>query len=662
MIRQQTFKVILKQPLSNGNSVTHVARSASSTLSFSSQHIAKKSHIIENDVHMRSNNSTESKSNGRNEQIQCRPLTVVHSKTPFDSDTFEEITETILGDDKWDNTLNLTYNNNNDELNSAQNNIPLMAMKYWIDKRNEVGVKIATNIFQIVLTQISQTTESVNQPTYCHIDILHDIIKVGSKYGCDKFIDDVLHLLESMEDLGTEQKLDKSMLPNKTTYNLVIDLLSKRKYENSTTEITRLLSRMNPDTYSINSLLYAWSQRKSLDSANLCEKFLRQMQQDYQSGRLGSVKPDTVTYNTVINAWSKSNNPHSAIHSQNLLCEMQELYENGDDDVKPNIVSFTSVINSWGNSDAIDAAYKAEEVFNTMNLLYTSGDTSLKPNIITYNSLLNAFSKSVLPKSAEKSDEILRTMIRLYQNGDKDVRPDRITFTTCINAWSKSEMKGSASKALTLLELMEEFAGSNKTNMSPDIVTYNLTLKCLVNDDDEEKVLKAENILKKMKKYKISPDLMLYNSIIQCCCTTRSEKKSVRLHALKVANQTLLELQRSKNVEPNPFTFNFYIKACDRLAKDPEKSKLIIAAWNYCCSIGKLSHAVLSIVKNTLSIPQLEDLFQMKKDIRKMRVSDFPLEWSENAECQRNYSQSTEQNKLKKTKKSGRRHNRTRKR
>ena len=665
MIQKQTLQVFLKQPLS---SRSYVARSASSTLSFSSQHIINKSNSIEDDNHLRFNNPTESRISAKKEQIKYRPsflkkqnITDAHHTTPFDSETFEQITETILGDDKWNNTLNLKYNRN-DGLDSSQNKIPLMTMKYWLDKRTQVGVKIARNIFQRVLAQISQTPESVNQPFYCNIDILHDIIKYGAKYGCDNFMDNVLHILENMEDLGTKQKLDKSMLPNKMTYNLVIDLLSKRKDKNPTTEITRLLSRMNPDTYSINSLLYGWSQRRSLDSANLCEEFLRQMQKDGQNGRLGSIKPDTVTYNTVINAWSKSNNPHSAIHSQNLLCEMQDLYDKGDDEVKPNNVTFTSVINAWGNSDAIDAAYKAEEVFKTMNLLYASGDESLKPNLITYNSLLNVFSKSVLPKSAEKSEEILRTMIRLYESGDEDARPDKISFTTCINAWSKSEMKGSASQALTILELMEKFVSDKKMNISPDIVTYNLTLKCLVNDDDEDKSLKAENIMKKMKKYRISPDLMLYNSIIQCCCTTKSDDKSIRLHALRIANQTLLELQKSKNVEPNPFTFNFYIKACDRLAKEPEKSKLIVAAWNYCCSIGQLSNPVLSIVKNTLSIPQLENLFGIKKDIRKIRVSDFPLEWSENAYSQRNYSRSTEQNKLKKTKRNGRRLHRSRKR
>uniref|UniRef100_A0A7S2R2P8 Pentacotripeptide-repeat region of PRORP domain-containing protein n=2 Tax=Eucampia antarctica TaxID=49252 RepID=A0A7S2R2P8_9STRA len=279
--------------------------------------------------------------------------------------------------------------------------------------------------------------------------------------------------------------------------------------------------------------------------------------------------------------------------------------------------------------------------------------------------MLNAFAKSVLPAAAEKAEDILQKMIRLNTNGDKDVKPDRISFTTCINAWSKSDQNGSASRALAILKLMEDLSREKGlVKISPDIVTYNLVLKCLVSDSFDDKALKAEAIISKMKKRKVKADIMSYNSVIQCCCTTRSKDINMRGHALRIANETLLKISKSEHTTPNPFTFNFYIKACDRLAREPDKSKLIKAAWYYCCSSGQVSQPVLSIIRNTLSISHLEDIFRTigTKDVRKIRLSDFPSEWSAGILPRYASTQSHQQNTLKKNKQNERRHQRLRNR
>jgi len=445
------------------------------------------------------------------------------------------------------------------------------------------------------------------------------------------FCNFALNLLTSMENLKKhDSSLPKAMAPNLKTYNMVMDILSKSGRKNAVSEIQDILDTMNqsdrlsvvPDLISYNCLLYAYSQRTDSKAAKECETLFRWMK--------ASMEIDTISYNILMDAWSKNNDNYAAQRAEALLREMQEDYKEGIQRVKPNFISFTTVINAWANSKDLDAPSAAEDILQLMEDLDQSGEVGVSPNIITLNSVLNAWARSSQPQSAQRAEMLLSNMIESYQKGRTSVIPDKISFSICINSWANSEVKGASNNALNLLKTMQKLHKLEDFDTMPDTISLNTALRSLANDSDEHKATKAEGVLHEMENLHLKPNLQTYNNILRCCCTTRSEAIEVKRNAVRIATQMLLNLHRSKEISPDPFTFNFFIKVCDRLSNGREKVELIKSAFNFCIETGQFSPPVLSILKNSLSPVSLKEVLRINDDrlLKNLEVSNFPADWS----------------------------------
>jgi len=257
------------------------------------------------------------------------------------------------------------------------------------------------------------------------------------------------------------------------------------------------------------------------------------------------------------------------------------------------------------------------------------------------------------PGVGRRAEGLLEEMIKRCGSGVEDedevVVPGTIAFSICIKAWAHSGERGASARALALLRTMMELDGTaihpgSRTvyRTQPDVGTINAVLRSLANDDsDPFKTVEAERLLAQMEDSGLTPDLQTYNLILRCCCTMRSEDVSVRSDAVRLATQVLLELRRGEGkrggIGPDPYTFNFFIKVCDRLCpvdgKDDTKTKLIRAAFQFCTETGQFREPVLSILKNTLGVRDLRDVLRMEEDDRRsvqnLKIADFPLEWSQ---------------------------------
>ena len=416
-----------------------------------------------------------------------------------------------------------------------------------------------------------------------------------------------------------------------SVYNIALDSLAKSNRQDKIFRINGALKHMeessiiSPDSLSYNSLLYAHSMQRSKNSAKQCEDFLRNMQRNPNRKML----VDTVSYNIVINAWGKSNDTHAANRATMILREMQERYTDGQVGIKPNLISFTSVINAWSRVSAsdIEASQRAEEIFNLLNEL-SALDSDLRPNAFTFHAIMNAFSNSSLPGTATRAQQFLDKMFQQYKEGDRMSKPNRISFAICIKAWTGDDERGKSQKAHALLAQMQKLHKEG-FDTRPDIGTFNFVIRAYANDNVEEKASEAENLLGEIENMNINPNLTTYNNVLRCCCSTRSDDVKIKRNAVRIATETLLKIQQ-RNIMPDPYTFNFFIKVCDRLTTGEQKLKLIKAAFIYCKKMGQFGAPVLSLLKNTLKPQELKDILQLSDDVdlRLLQIHHVPKEWS----------------------------------
>ena len=474
-------------------------------------------------------------------------------------------------------------------------------------------------------------------------------------------------------------------------YNLVAEIVSKSKkpvsiLENiihqmkgrssSSTSVLHDYWNIQPNVYTYNSLLYAYSLRKYNGAAADCESQLRQIinqhskqfisqQRQINKKKTSNVIVDTASYNIVLKAWSKSNDKNALERSERLLEEMQKLYSRGNTHVKPNYITFTTLFDIISNSNDFHAAKKVTSLLRSMEDMYdqegdnvdSGNDDILKPNLYTYNAVLNVWAKSRLPGAAQHAQDMLNELITnsLQQYNDElkiqdysgpitrihIVEPNTASFTTCIKAHANSDEKGSSAKALGLLKQMMHLHTNHGWNTKPDLGTFNSVIRTLANDSmNEDKAIKAECLLRQMEETNIIPDLITYNNCLRCCCNTKSpNNEKIQRSAIRIASQVLLQIKHrtsspnhqssSSLIKPNPYTFNFFIKTCDRLSSGKEKLKLIKAAFHFCINQGQFSKPVLSIMKNALKPNELREILQLDahENLQSLKVSHFPIEW-----------------------------------
>jgi len=507
-------------------------------------------------------------------------------------------------------------------------NTATRCVQFWASSTSQKGVENGGKIIHRLIDEIEHGS-SAEPSCFNLVQVMESFMMSSRRYlKPDRFSSLALDLLNRLD------RLNNAVKPTQVMYNISLDALSKSGRRDSISAIENILQRMEkssdvvPNTSSYNCLLYAHSQHRQNGAPKKCEALLRRMQQNQEHT---TAHVDTVSYNIVINCWAKSNDDHAANRAEMLLREMQDNYSSGQLSVKPNLVSFTSVSDAWSRSSSkdVEAAQRAEAILDLLQEL-SELDEELRPNAFTFHVVMNAWSQSSLPGAATNAERLLDNMIERNRAGDKRLKPGKISFAICIKAWAGSGQIGSSEKALALLKRMQTWSKESEYNIAPDIGMFNSVLRALANDSDVDKATKAEDILLQIESLNLRPDLTTYNNILRCCGTTRSDDDGTKRSAVRIATETLLRIQKAHEIIPDPYTFNFFIKVCDRLTSGNEKLKLIKVAFHYCTKCGQFSAPVLSLMKNALTPNELKNILRIEdnRNLQDLRVADFPKEWS----------------------------------
>lgn len=291
----------------------------------------------------------------------------------------------------------------------------------WVKSRNPQAVERTEEL----LLQMEESDDKIRPDlitynTHLHAASMHS----GKRPEYAQKADRILKRMENQYDHG-----EIDFCPNLFSYNLVIDAHCRSDNCMAAADVLRkLIKRGQPDNFSFNQVLNAFSRSSVAGASRMAEELLFYMEAAYKSGMHPNARPDAASYASVICAHSRSGEPEAAERAQALLNVMKKRAAAGEHHLKPSRYCYNALIAAWGTGDkGTLGARKAEALLQEM---LEGGDSSISPNIVTFNSLLRAWARSGTRCCGIKAETYLDQMWELYEAGDKKVKPNDFSYNT----------------------------------------------------------------------------------------------------------------------------------------------------------------------------------------------------------------------------------------
>lgn len=247
--------------------------------------------------------------------------------------------------------------------------------------------------------------------------------------------------------------------------------------------LSRIRDQMGvePDDYSINGVLLAWSRSSGgMSSARHCESILRSMK-----------NPTFISWSTVINAYALAGGAREAA---GLLKEMEgrthgsvgQRSSSHATSTLP-IVVYNNVIHAWSRNADPDASKFAEAILNRLE----SGSSSLnlpKPDIISYRLVLNALEHTKDPDKAKRAKSVLDRCITSLPvvselNSTNTHLKDNIqgaynsVLAACAYTPSNAGDQARNNAARILVEMLRDLNNSEAVTLGPNQESFSIFLQ-----------------------------------------------------------------------------------------------------------------------------------------------------------------------------------------
>ena len=314
------------------------------------------------------------------------------------------------------------------------------------------------------------------------VSTLNNVLNAYAKSNSHESAQMALDLLRNTQRMYNNKELD--ILPNTTSYNIIIGALSSRSDNESRSDDSKIA---------------------------IIEKLMDEMESSYTSGSNIDAKVDTVTYNSLIRTYcSLKDKTKAALRADSVLTKMIDLYNKGNN-VQPDNVSFNSVISAYAKMPGKDAAQKASDVLHRMQSFHDAGHPGVKPDTVSISLIITAILQSAKyggdkVMMANQALAILKRMEDLYkfsstEHYDKKTKPDAITYTSAIECLVMSGGKGCGEKAEQILKSMEQMYfhdNMESDDLKPDTTSYNAVLRAYASSGEKDAAEKTETFLKRM--------------------------------------------------------------------------------------------------------------------------------------------------------------------
>jgi pentatricopeptide repeat protein len=245
-----------------------------------------------------------------------------------------------------------------------------------------------------------------------------------------------------------------------------------------------------------------------------------------------------------------------------------------------------------------NAPQRAEAIFQRMKKF----EGGIRPSLYTYNSLILAWVNSKQPDAMQKAEAIYEEMIKLSSgdNGDPDTKPDGVTYATLLNGFSRRyNEKEMVHRAEAMLEQLISHYRSGASDVKPNSYMFNsvITIYARLGKVDD-----AARILHRMKTLNadgtlpdVTPTIVTYNVIIVACSSVSKEDERERRKILSLASFLLNEIEHSKSVEADSYTYGELFTVCHNMITDEEeRTKSFLDLFHRCCRNGQVNNFVIS--------------------------------------------------------------------
>ncbi|KAJ8908426.1 hypothetical protein NDN08_005135 [Rhodosorus marinus] len=371
------------------------------------------------------------------------------------------------------------------------------------------------------------------------------------------------------EEIFKELKGNKEIRPNAITYNIMLEMYSKRScfekvdalylemeaegvhpdgityntYINALGRAGRIADAErvfkncpSPDVFTFTTLMKTFSEFNRFEAAKSL----------FEDMKRAGIDPSLVTYSVMIDCLGKAG---ELVGAQMIMDEMTIR------GLSPNIVCYTSLIRGYAQKG---------DLTGVLFLLKSMEESRLRPTERTFCEVIDAFTSSGKFDGAELMVEKMRdadmrlgivaynTLLKLY-NSQKNVvkvrqifeelvlngnQPDEVSFNTYINALGEANDMTGAECA---------FLEMRARNVKVDVVTWNTILKIFAANGELESSLA---VVQEMISHGVEPNIISYNTLLSTCAVHGTDPKPV------------LKQMRNRGLAPTEVTYATLMKIC----------------------------------------------------------------------------------------------------
>ena len=287
-----------------------------------------------------------------------------------------------------------------------------------------------------LLERLEKEVEAGNQIVSLNNKYYTVAVDAWGKSGGSDSVKNAERIFQRMEEMG---RSDPSLAPTRVTYNALMNAHAKH---GDTDRIVELLETMEgtpslqPITNDYNVLLWAFAK---LGEARQAENVLKRMIDRYkEDGKDCECQPDLYSYNMLLDAWSKSEEKGRGKRAEAILQGLTE----SDFDWEPDARTYSAAICAIVRSGESDVLERAE------SLLAKAESQEIDSDVYLQTVLLDAYASDDSPDSARKAEALLEKL-------ENEGVANAVSYNTVIKAWKSSNDPDGLHRAEKIVERMK---------------------------------------------------------------------------------------------------------------------------------------------------------------------------------------------------------------
>lgn len=263
--------------------------------------------------------------------------------------------------------------------------------------------------------------------------------------------EDILNKMEKM------LKLNPAAAPTRATYNALMNAHAKNGDVDRISELLGFMEEMpslQPITNDYNVLLSAHAKLGEARKAEVVVQRMVNLSQ--KQGHSSNCEPDLYSYNVLLDAWSRSNEPNRGKRAEAILehlCSQSEF--EWELDVRTYSAAICAIVRS-GETNILERSEK---------ILRQAQSNDIDSDVYLESILLDAYASSDTPGAARRAEELLTKL-------DKEGVANSVSFNTVIKAWKSSRDPEALVHAERIVARMQELKIVDTISYSTLIAAY----------------------------------------------------------------------------------------------------------------------------------------------------------------------------------------------